>query len=70
MKIERQAEKFTPITITVESKEELHYFYALSNSSVNQVKDNASSMSGIEIEDSGKIQMSLFNHLDQIVKSS
>lgn len=70
MKIERQAEKFTPITITIESKEELNYLYALSNSSVDQVKDNARSMSGIKVEDNGKIQMSLFNQLDSIVKNS
>lgn len=41
MKIGRQSEKFTPITITIESKEELRYLYALSNSPLRQVKDNA-----------------------------
>lgn len=70
MKIERQAEKFTPITITIESKEELHYLYALSNSTIRQVKDNAIPLSGIDIDDTGEIQMSLFRPLDSIVKSS
>lgn len=66
MKIERVevVPVFEPITITIESVEELKWLVAIANSSETKAIELANNL-GFEIDDKGLAQMSLWNGISK-----
>jgi hypothetical protein len=65
MKIEREDQKFAPITLTIESQAELDYLYALSQSSTVQTTRNANEL-GFELSKEAKaVQMPFYYKLKE-----
>lgn len=59
MKVLTEEQVFSPITIVVESQNELDYLIALSNSSISQVRDGARSL-GFTLSSEAELEQPAF----------
>jgi hypothetical protein len=64
MKVERSKAQFNPITITIESLDDLKWFMCIANCSVNEAKRAADGLSiEFDRDKMSKCQMSLWNEI-------
>lgn len=67
MKVEQKVTppKFDPITITIESLDELKWMIAIANTSVTQARSQTQGLGFVICNDFGRQQMVLFNALSE-----